>query len=216
MDKINNQRQFVAHYIKDNNIDVANKDIYEFGVYTGGSFMKFQRLLIELQIECHSIYGFDSFIGLSESEGMFDIGSFNALTSFKVNSINKVIEILKQQISFSNIPTHFIPGFFKDVLNETLMKQYSFKPAIFVDIDVDIYSATIECLEFLFQNNLIEKGTLIAYDDWGAFKEFKGGESKAHYELMQKYNVITEEIFCYQSPNHFNSVQKVFIVKEIK
>ena len=210
------QRQFVAYYIKDNNINVSNKDIYEFGVYTGGSFIRFQKLLMNLQIKCHSIYGFDSFIGFPEKEGIFEKETFNTLSVLNLSTIDEIIEILKQKILFSNIPTYFIPGFFKDSLNDHLLKQYNFKPAIMVDIDVDTYSATIECMEFLFQNNLIEKGTLIAYDDWGAFKEFTGGESKAHIELMNKYNVVVEEVFHYHYPPSLKWIQKVFIVKEIK
>jgi len=215
------QRQFVVEYIKEQNINILNKDIYEFGVYTGGSFIKFQRLLMDLQLKCRNIYGFDSFKGLPKKEGMFNKKDFNALKNFnkditKQDSIKNIIKTLKQRISFSDIPTYFISGFFKDVLNDSLVLQYDFKSAIFIDIDVDIYSSTIECLEFMFQNNLIEKDTIIAYDDWGAFKEFTGGESKAHIELMKKYNTTVEEIFKYQNPNYLNSIQTVFIVRKIK
>ena len=53
------------------------------------------------------------------------------------------------------------------------------KPAFWVDLDVDLYISTVQVLDFMFKNHLIVPTTLVSFDDWGATKEFEGGESLA-------------------------------------
>jgi hypothetical protein len=83
-----------------------------------------------------------------------------------------------------------------------------------VDIDVDLYSSTITVLDFMFRNNLIGKGTLLFYDDWGGSKGFEtlsSGESRAHKEMLEKYNKIAREILSIG--DSFPNVHKIFEVQ---
>ena len=60
------------------------------------------------------------------------------------------------------------------------------RPALFVDIDCDLYSSAYQGLDWMFQNRLIAQGTIIGYDDWGIRGDF--GEKRAHREIAAKYN----------------------------
>lgn len=209
------QRQFAIKYAKDNNIDLRDKDIYEFGIWVGHSLVEIRKHMIEHGLTCHNMYCFDSFIGLPHYEPgtprNWKKGSYSAVDEFGINTVQQAIQALNKKISFSPIPTHFIPGFFKDSLNKKLLSKYDFKPAFYIDVDVDLYSSAIECLDFMFSNNLVQPGTLIGYDDWGGTEEYKGGESKAHTEIMAKYNIAAELV--HTDGDARPCIRKVFIIK---
>ena len=40
------------------------------------------------------------------------------------------------------------------------------RPALYVDIDVDIYISSYQALDWLCKHKLIRRGTIIGYDDW--------------------------------------------------
>lgn len=208
------QREFIVKYAKDNSIALKNKDIYEFGMSIGKSLVKLRRYMVDYDVTCHNIYCFDSFIGLPHHEpgtpNNWFKGAFNAVTRLGVNTVQEAIQAFQDKITFSPVQTHFIPGFYKDSLNKALTAKYDFKPAYYVDVDVDLYSSTVECLDFMFRNNLIQPGTFIAYDDWGGTVEYEGGESKAHVEIMSKYNATTEHI--YTDGDARPCIRKVFVI----
>ena len=68
------------------------------------------------------------------------------------------------------------------------------KPALYVDIDADLYSSSLQALEWLFRMGLIVPGTVIGYDDW----TFGGpqGEQRAHREVMKRHGVKTINVHC--------------------
>lgn len=208
-------RTKVIGYLKENKIDISGNDIYEFGIYSGESMVSIQNGLKAVGLVCNSIYCFDSFGGLPEEEGNLPRyetwfkGNYSAKEAFQENDIHKIIEILKSKVSFSPILTYFIPGFFEKSLNKALLKKYSFKKAIYIDVDVDLYKSAKECLEFMFKNKLVQVGTLIGYDDWSGTKEFEGGESLAHKEMTEKYNIRCKELF------YLGPIRKVFEVSKI-
>lgn len=82
---------------------------------------------------------------------------------------------IDEYIQYLNLPknNHYnkfnmIKGFYSDSLQDNLIEQYKLKPAIFINIDCDIYTSTAEVLDFIFRNKLYENGkTIIRYDDWG-------------------------------------------------
>ena len=82
-----------------------------------------------------------------------------------------------------------IVGFFSESLNKCPVEKM--KPASWVDIDVDLYSSTIEAMTFMMDNKLIIPGTLLYYDDW---KGFSCGEGRAHQEISVKYGLKTKHL----------------------
>ena len=65
------------------------------------------------------------------------------------------------------------------------------RPALYVDIDVDLYTSTYSCLDWLLGERLMPAGATVYYDDWGAGGE--GGNKLAHKRCFGKYNVSTDE-----------------------
>ena len=65
------------------------------------------------------------------------------------------------------------------------------KLPLLINIDCDIYTSTLEVLGFIFKHKLYIKGkTIIRYDDWANNNnEYYTGQSKAHQEMIQKYNI---------------------------
>jgi hypothetical protein len=167
-------------------------DIYEFGVF-GGISLEFFIKELELYNKSYGkIFGFDSFEGLPEEDPSVKTfvdwapGNFNAQTLYGATKEEVKKQILKRT---QHIPI-LIDGWFNDTLNQHSIQQHNMKPASYINIDVDLYVSTCQVLEFIFQNNLWQHGTIVRYDDWMLDPDM--GEHKAHDEITKKYNVQCE------------------------
>ncbi len=189
-----------------------NGDVYLFGIWSGIS----TKLISNRMLKCNynMMYGFDSFEGLpEETDGIpkyhnFNAGAYSSLDLYGAEDACKVsTEILK---GIDNDKLAFFGGFYKDVLTKDLAE--SMKPAVYVDIDVDLYCSTVDVLTWMCDNNLIVKNTVIYFDDWGSTKEYEGGESLAWKEAVEKYKIKYTQIYH----NAFGeSVLKTFVVENI-
>ena len=95
-------------------------------------------------------------------------------------------------------------------LNKELIQKENAQVASYVDIDVDLMVSTYVLLDFMISNSLIKAGTVVYFDDWGATREYAGGESLAWKVITDKYQLDYEEIFSFgKRPN----VLKVFVMK---
>ena len=188
-------------------------DIYEFGVFSGQSIQIFLNNLNENSFD--RIWGFDSFEGLPEchAEPLFQdswaAGGFDSRKLFDKTTPEDASKHIEDIIG--NPKYTPVVGFYDKTLTDDLAK--TLKPALIIDIDVDLYSSAYTVLDFIFRNKLYKKGTLLMYDDWGGslgWETRSSGESRAHAELTKKYGIETKEIFSVGSA--FPSVQKVFMI----
>jgi hypothetical protein len=170
---------------------LSNTLFLEFGVATGRSMDMFYDLYQRHDIKNVDFYGFDGWVGLPKetqdnnnpsywSEGVFNERIVPCIAT-KFNSLDNI---------------HIVDGMFENTLNEELLKKFNNKKVGVVHIDSDIYSSAVTALDFLLRNNLLQKGSIIMYDDWGGYYEklgeghdFECGEGKAHLEMMKKYNI---------------------------
>ena len=208
-------------------------DIYQFGVFSGMSICEIIYIFSKNKFEFRKIFGFDSFCGLPEEKNEeiqngWVKGSFSSVDYFKKDktiSIEEAITALKKFIeNHSNKKYHknieFIDGFFADTFlkiekSPSLLKKFS--PACYVDIDVDIYSSAKEVLKFMLKNKLIRRNTLIGYDDWGAttgYENYESGESRAHKEIIEEYNMDCELIASYG--NFKKDASRIYLVKDVQ
>ena len=106
--------------------------------------------------------------------------------------------------------------------------------AALVNLDCDQYTSTLQALDFLFRNHLIAQNTVIRYDDWNCgliynndinfiprkklplscFEEYKSGQSRAHWEVFQRYNATASRIF-HDPPLQARKGAAVFLVTSI-
>lgn len=168
-------------------------DTYEFGIYKGESLKKICSYLKNINLVGSFVWGFDSFEGLGkEAPGMEVFEKFSE-GSYKFDLEENPVKYIKNKIDYKY--SIIIKEWFSNLKNHSLVP--CMLPAFLVHIDCDLFSATIDALEFLFSNKIIREGTLIAYDE---FKSTKGlaGEERAHLVTFNKYMAEAEEIWHYQ------------------
>lgn len=178
-------------YIEQFSSLLKDGDIYQFGVYSGVSILNILEKYRKFNIKSN-VWGFDSFCGLPKEKNEkvaykeWKEGEFSSCdyldTDNPVFASNSIKNLIQEQ--FPEYPIEMIVGFFCDSLKTCPVEKM--KPASWVDIDVDIYTSTIEAMTFMMDNNLIVPGTLLYYDDW---KDEGFGEGRAHKEICNKYGL---------------------------
>jgi len=171
---------------------LKGKSLLEFGVYSGNSLNIFSELYDEFGIP-KIFFGFDSFEGLPKEELDENNPHYWPEGLFKDSSV----EHIKSFLPFVNVKD----GWFEDTLNEETYKEVSQNEVGLFHIDCDIYTSTIQVLEWIVKNNLLVDGALIVYDDWGGHYdknvgEFECGEGRAHKEICEKYDLNFEFVTC--------------------
>lgn len=168
--------------------------VYEFGVYGGKSMLDLMSDAHKVNKPVKNFFGFDTFTGLTETDGIMKDwykGNFSSENLFGI-SPDKCAEKIQTiaKIFFPNTNTKIFCTKFSDIIftNE-------FQPADFINIDCDLYSSTIDALNFMCINNLIKIGTVIRYDDMLVNQDkYTKGEGLAHIEMCKKYNIVCNQI----------------------
>ena len=183
----------------------ATPDIYAFGVYTGSGMWK---LAHSIKFAGH-LWGFDSFQGIPEEQDPresernfkqnkhFRMGGYSAADALGDWNATRLMARIVKRISAPKNNVTLIRGYFNESLTPTLAAQRGMRPALLVDIDVDIYTSTYQALEWMIKRNLVVPGTYVRYDDWprrpAAAGPAKGtlnyGQALAHHELTAKYGI---------------------------
>ncbi len=165
------------------------RDIAEFGVYKGRSLQKIINVLEANGIPHGNVYGFDSFQGLPK-----EARHVSLFTKFNEGSYKGFsIEVLREMFPYHNI--YFIKKLYRslgvlDVVNHTIQKF------LFCHLDSDLYVSTYDALTFLFQNKLVDEGSLIAYDEFQSCTPmFSGGAALAHMMISDEFKVEFEEVW---------------------
>ena len=178
-------------------------DIYQFGTFQGYTLSGLFLYIKENNLNFNNFIGFDSLQGLPCENldinnnihwkpGQYSISNILNKDDISVNEYKEYLfSTQKIPIEYENNIVIF-KGFYETSLNDDLLKYL--KPALFIDIDCDIYTSTIQVLDFIFKNKLYVNGkTIIRYDDWANNNmEYQTGQSKAHLEITQKHNINCE------------------------
>lgn len=201
----NNWRYPAICYIKNSNkIIIPPGDIYEFGVFWGLSLYILIKNFNYLSERAH---GLDSFEGLpKESQDKlnppeWERGFLSCIDGNNSKDGISTVEDVKKHImddyKLSNygLNVNLIDGFYCNSLTDETKNKYNMQKASIIDFDADQYTSTIESWEFICKNRLIQKGTLLFYDDWGIENEYLYGESRAHIEITTKYGVECELLY---------------------
>ena len=161
----------------------------EFGVFTGWSYMLQVNEILN-RYTSSKLIGFDSWQGLPEETANVWFPKRHAKGQFKTTK-DVVLKQLGNNINDERFK--LIDGFFKDSLTKEI--QDSIKDLIYVNIDVDIHSSTIEVLEFIYP--ILRSGVIIYFDDWKDPKDkFDGkwGEHLAWEEFTNKYPTLKYKV----------------------
>ena len=182
------------------------RDVYQFGVFTGTGARKIGASVKNFG----HLWCFDSFHGIpaeaDQSEQMawrgaknftnkFRAGQYSAADAMGVFNLSELVGYVAQRVNRPN--TTFVPGYFSESLTDGLLRQHAMQPALLVDLDVDIYLSTVQCLDWMFAHALIVPSTFVRYDDWPYAIADSGaatgttyyGQARAHYEATRKWRV---------------------------
>jgi len=141
---------------------VVDGDLYQFGVFGGKSLEWLQPAFPEA-----FVWGFDSFDGLPEEQSGVPAIRGWAAGSYDASRFGVTPEALQARLG-GNERAQFIKGFYNESLTSSLLTRYrrAMRPAVYVDIDCDIYISSHQALDWMFKHQLIVVGTLVGYDDW--------------------------------------------------
>ncbi len=161
-------------------------DVYEFGVYRGETTVLMEHLLHGYQFPYKNLWGFDAFQGLpQEAPG---VEKFFYFAEGVFGEEAKSLYQLRPNGTY-------IRGWFSELTSEHA-RRFNMSPAAFVHIDGDLYISCIQSLTFMLENNLIRPGTVIAFDEFKSTPDlYSGGESKAWFEVCERYKIQAREVF---------------------
>jgi len=180
-------------YMIDNNLHLAVRDatkpvtaIFEFGTGKGNSTKKICDYLKDNDMQHVHVFSFDTFQGLpSDTVEVFEKYVEGA---YKVNSEDPVGDVY-ELADYDNLHV------FKCKFNEVhkLLDTSCIGTTLLVHVDADLYTSTKEALTFLVNANLLQPGTLIAYDEFtvGDFVS----EEMAHYEVIRYPGFDDREVY---------------------
>lgn len=165
---------------------IKGGDYYEFGIFKGFSFWFAQKKAKELGLGSVRFFGFDSFEGLPKIYGV-DKTRRNIFYRGQYSCSQKDVEKNLNKYGVDWTRTFLIKGFFSESLNERIKKQHKMDKIAIVLIDCDLYSSTVEVLNFI-KDMLINK-CILMFDDWNCFGKDKiRGQRKAFNEFLEKNN----------------------------
>lgn len=150
-----------------NVVDIAGLFL-EFGVWKGASINRIASLIPD-----KTVYGFDSFNGLTEDWCGHEKGYL------KVENVQEVLNNVRSNVQI-------IVGLFQETL-EPFLKEHKEKVA-FVHLDADLYSSTKYVLDTLAKHNRLQKGTVIQFDEFLTIK-FPSTERFAFRDFVKEFNI---------------------------
>ena len=157
-------------------------DYLEFGVYNGTSISLMDQVLQKKKIKTMRLFGFDSFEGLpaleeNDSNSKWFEGQFKCDYSTTLDRLNK------RGVQMDRLS--LIKGFFSDSLTEVLKEEKQMQKASVIMIDCDMYSSTLEALEFSV--SLILDQCVVIFDDWYPLAHKNQGEKKAFDDFLKAH-----------------------------
>ena len=202
--------------------ECRRRDVYEFGVFSGRALKAMAMFFATANMEVGEIWGFDSFQGIPQdappslhatergprgrwadiiSRGGFAQGEFNLAAKLGAHGVQGAVARVAEYVNVTRPPmaagsrVHLIQGFYNESLTPTLVRERGMAPALYVDMDMDIYKSAFEVLDWLCVNKLMAKGTVLGYDDFNyGLTNFSrdgwlDGESRAHREIEDKWGL---------------------------
>lgn len=144
------------------------KVILEFGVWTGASYLWFDKHF------SGKVFGFDSFDGLPEE------WAGTSMPTEKFVMGGKIPDRLTKYSERGLIKA----GWFNETLPKFL-KEHPDEEISLIHMDADLYSSTKYVLETLISSNKLSPGTIILFDNYFGYPGWKLHEHKVVEELLK-------------------------------
>jgi len=179
-------------------------DYYEFGVFRGFTFLSAAQACRDLGLDQVRLYGFDSFDGLPDVQGIDTTNNQFFAGQFACSKGEVERNLTEHGIDWSRAT--LIEGFFSDSLTEALKAELPLRRVGVAFIDCDLYSSTVEVLGWL--GGLLADGSILLFDDWYSFGDSPElGQQKAFAEFLESHAEWVAEPFV-----EFEDHGKAFIL----
>lgn len=152
------QRELVDYSLQSVKVD---GHLMEFGVFTGGTIRHMAK-----RVGGRTIHGFDSFEGLPEAWGGFNLGSRAFDVKGKLPRVPANVKLHRGWFDAS------VPAWMKDNPG----------PVAFMHVDCDLYSSTKTIFTLLAERMV--PGTIILFDEYFNYPNWEQHEYKAFQELI--------------------------------
>lgn len=163
------------------------RDVIEFGVYRCGSLRKICNYLKENGWYYPYVYGVDSWEGLPAEAK--NVSTFSKFTPRAYKAKQPNLYRLRQAFGYSQL--NLISKKFEYLDEDDAML---ISPCMLIHCDADLYLSTKQALAWCFDNNLVGRHTLIAFDEYEIGDDI-AGESLAWYEIRDSYQFESREIY---------------------
>jgi hypothetical protein len=171
-------------------MDQTHGDYYEFGIFTGSSFVCAMRAYSKMKNLSESettFFGFDSFQGFGDIKED-DSHIFFQNSMFSLPNKKKILDFIKKRSK--NNHYQVVEGFFDDTLKGKSCAGLSQRKARIVFIDCDLKELAILALEYIKDG--LQEGTILILDDFYLFKgSHEKGIAGAFYWFANQYPHIT-------------------------
>ncbi len=188
-------------------------DYCEFGIFKGYSFWHAQHIAVQQEFFQMRFFGFDSFSGLPEI-GQVDQTSNDEFYQGQYScSKQQVVENLNSKgIDWQR--TFLEEGYFDKTLIAETGKRLQLSQVSIALIDCDLYSSTVEVLNFLTE--ILQDGSILLFDDWNCFnKDDNKGQRRAFREfLTQNPCYEADTLFSYGLYGQVFKVRRVNFVAD--
>jgi hypothetical protein len=166
-------------------------DIVEFGVFQGNWLETFIVACEGIGLK-REIWGFDSWEGLPEVSAGIDLECFyKGQFAADYDAVCRRLDVARRPY------VHLVKGWFSDTLKcapATQVERISY-----ARIDCDLYSPTIECLDYL-ADRLVD-GAILVFDDWTYCLD--KGETMAFFPWAEQMSHLRFEFMFYSCLGHF-------------
>lgn len=166
------REKLYSFLLEDKSLENESLSYLEFGVGRGNSMKWWTQ---NNKNANSTFWGFDTFEGLPEKYGTYEIGTFSLEGNFP--------DIPDKRINF-------IKGLFQDTLLKTIPK-IDFNKNVLIHLDGDLYSSTIFALTILYP--YLKKGDILLFDEFVVpYHEFKAFDDfvKSFYIKLQPIGAI--------------------------
>jgi hypothetical protein len=172
-------------------------DYYEFGIFKGYTFMHAQTICQREGIDSIKFFGFDSFAGLPDVEGVDETKHNEFYKGQYMCQKDKVVANLNASGNVDWDRTFLIEGYFDKSLNDQTRASHPMDKIAVALVDCDLYSSTVDVLSFI--KDMLVDGSILMMDDWNTFDaDDSKGERLAFSEFLAENPQFTaEELFEY-------------------
>lgn len=165
-------------------------DYFEFGLYRGSSFSAAQRLARRHGMAPEMrFFGFDSFQGLPEPDGVDAAGEF-CKGDYACSRAEVTATLAKRGVDWERI--HLVEGWYERSLTAQLKSTLVPGKVGVALVDCDLYGSTVPVLRFLA--SLMQEGSVLLFDDWNCFgRSDEKGERRAFREFLHEHPQFAAE-----------------------